>query len=152
MSEDLIGKAAIALVAGFLGFFVKWFLAERAERHQLRRSIAPLRARAYRSLWRLCRQDVTDDTRTERADELKGWYERGGGLYLSLAASQRYFAAVQRMGAETISDRDLEMIRDNLTWLRTELKQHVGSYTSREAHKQIELARTDHVDELAGAI
>lgn len=123
-----------AVGGGILGFSLKWFLAERKERYELRRSIAPLRAEAYKSLWVLCKSDMKTD---ERLTALWDWYNSGGGLYLSLPASERFHSAVKLMNTDKLSDQDSIAVKDHLTWLRTEMKYHVGSYTRREKKTQI---------------
>jgi hypothetical protein len=128
----------IAILGGALGFGLNWFLAERQERYELRRSIAQMRVEAYKSLWVLCKKrGLTPDELPARAEALWEWYNNGGGLFLSLAASKRYFRAVKLMQKESLSEAELEDMQVNLTWLRTEMKYHVGSYTLREKNSQI---------------
>ena len=128
----------IAIVGGALGFGLNWFLAERQERYELRRSIAQMRVEAYKSLWVLCKKrGLIPDELPARAEALWDWYNSGGGLFLSLAASERFFRAVKLMQKEKLSEPELKDILDNLTWLRTEMKYHVGSYTRREKNSHI---------------
>ena len=128
----------VAILGGALGFGLKWFLAERKERYELRRSIAPMRAEAYKSLWVLCKKKgLTSDELPIRAEALWLWYNNGGGLFLSLAASGRFFGVVKLMQKERLKEAELKEMLDNLTWLRTEMKYHVGSYTRREKSSQI---------------
>ena len=124
------------LLGGVLGFFLKWFLAERKERYELRRSIAPMRAEAYKSLWPLCRELKLEE-RSDRTKELSDWYHSGNGLFLSLAASQRFFSAMKLMQQKTLTEPELKTMETHLSWLRTEMKYHVGSYTRREKETQI---------------
>jgi hypothetical protein len=129
----------VAILGGALGFGLKWFLAERQERYELRRSIAQMRAEAYKSLWVLCKEKgLTSDELPARIEALWNWYNNGGGLFLSLAASKRFFAAVNSIQKENLSEEEkLKVMLDNLTWLRTEMKYHVGSYTRREKSSKI---------------
>ena len=113
----------VAILGGALGFGLKWFLAERQERYELRRSIAQMRAEAYKSLWVLCKEKgLTSDELPARIEALWNWYNNGGGLFLSLAASKRFFAAVNSIQKENLSEEEkLKVMLDNLTWLRTEM-------------------------------
>jgi hypothetical protein len=136
--NDLIVNTFIALLGGALGFGLKWLLAERKERYELRRSIAPMRAEAYRSLWSLCRsRDIAPEARNDRAKSLWEWYDSGGGLFLSLAASNRFFRAIRLLEKADLSAAEYQQMKDHLTWLRTEMKYHIGSYTRGEAETQI---------------
>ncbi len=129
------------LIGGFLGFGLNWFLAERKERYELRRSIAPSRVEAYKSLWVLCKKDLKPGEQSERAQSLWEWYHNGGGLFLSLKASERFFSAAKLLGKDKLSEPELKNLQDNLTWLRTEMKYHIGSYTQKEKKTQIRDAR-----------
>ena len=125
------------LFGGALGFGLNWFLAERKERHELRRSIAPMRVEAYKSLWVLCKKGLQPDERTARVEALWDWYNSGGGLFLSLNASERFFSAMKLMQKESLIEQELKDMQENLTWLRTEMKYHVGSYTQSEKKTRI---------------
>jgi hypothetical protein len=141
-------------LGGVLGFGLNWILAERKERYELRRSIAPMRVEAYKSLWVLCEKDLKPDERTARIEALWDWYNSGGGLFLSLTASERFFSAMKLMQKVSLMEQEqkespieqeqkeslmkqLKDMQDNLTWLRTEMKYHVGSYTRSEKNTPI---------------
>ncbi|HLP94024.1 MAG TPA: hypothetical protein VK168_08305 [Saprospiraceae bacterium] len=139
--SDLTINVALLLLGGAFGFVLQWVLAERREHYELRRSIAPFRIDAYRALWVLCDKSDIEITLNERAVALKKWYHDGGGLFLSLAASKRFFNVLALLQKSDLNQSDLEQLKENLTWLRTEMKYHVGSYTKKEAHTQIPSAR-----------
>lgn len=140
----LVG-GVLGLVGGVLGFGLNWFLAERQERYELRRSIAQMRAEAYKSLWVLCKKDLKPDEVAAREEALLDWYNsEGGGLFLSLAASKRFIDARELMEEarklmkeKKPTETVLKDIEANLSWLRTEMKYHVGSYTRREKNTKI---------------
>jgi hypothetical protein len=140
MNELTFNNIGIALAGGVLGFLLKWFLAERKERYEFRRSIAPQRVEAYRSLWELCRKKLPPNQRAAKAEALWSWYNSGGGLFLSLAASKRFFSAAKLMEQEGLSDEDAATMHEHLTWIRTEMKYHVGSYTWWDKKTQIPVA------------
>lgn len=135
--NELSFNILTALVGGALGFGLNWFLAERQERYELRRSIAQMRVETYKSLWVLCKQELEPGERNARVEALSNWYDGGGGLFLSLAATERLFRALKLMRQEKLTGPELVKMQDNLTWLRTEMKYHVGSYTWREKNTPI---------------
>lgn len=150
--DDLISKIVLAVAGGVGGFLLNWFLVERKEWYELHRSIAPARADSYRALWPICRRIVEDAERATRAIDLRSWYEQGGGLFLSLRASQRYFAAIallERKGELTTSE--FKQLGEHLTWLRTEMKYHVGSYSRRDAKTQIPITTPERTVAPSGA-
>jgi hypothetical protein len=130
-------RVILVLLGGTVGFATRWILAERRERWALRRSIPQLRAEAYKRLWPLCEPCLAVDRKT-RALKLKAWYsDDGGGLFLSLSASKRYFSALAGLEKGELTDSEEEGLNADLTWLRTQLKYHVGSYSWHEAKSQI---------------
>lgn len=141
-SSTLIQSVLLAVAGGVGGFSLNWMLAERREWHELRRSISAARAEAYQNLWPLCRGNVRESDRSIRLRRLTSWYERGGGLFLSLRASQRYFDAIAllRQRAPLNAGQNAKL-NEHLTWLRTEMKRHVGSYTRHEAKTRIIVSR-----------
>jgi len=125
----------IAILGGALSFGLNWFLAERKERYELRRSIAQMRVKACKSLWGLCKKlGMTPNELPARAEALWDWYNNGGGLFLSLAASERFFRAAKLMQKESLSETELKDIQVNLTWLRTEMKYHVDRFILVEVY------------------
>ncbi len=139
--NDISFNILTVFIGGILGFLLNWFLAEKKERYELRRSIAPIRVEAYKSLWVLCKKDLKPGEQSERAQALWEWYHNGGGLFLSLKASERFFTAAKLLGNDKLSEYELKDLHDNLTWLRTEMKYHIGSYTKTEKKTQIKDAR-----------
>lgn len=139
--SDLTINVALLLVGGAFGFVLQWVLAERKEHYELRRSIAPFRIEAYRALWVLCDKTNVEETVMHRAEALKKWYHEGGGLFLSLAASNRFFNVIALLQKSELTEVEIRQLKENLTWLRTEMKYHVGSYTRKEAHTQIPSAK-----------
>lgn len=139
--SDLSINVMLLLLGGTFGFVLQWSFAERKEHYELRRSIAPFRIEAYRALWVLCDKNELYQQLGARADALNKWYNNGGGLFLSLAASKRFFTALSLLKRENLSEMELEQLSENLTWLRTEMKYHVGSYTRKEAQTQIPVAK-----------
>ena len=137
-TSTLLGRVTLAIGGVIVGFFAQWILTERRERFALRRSVARLRAEAYRALWPMCSQDFIEETRMDRAQRLRTWYGEGGGLFLSLAASERYFYARALLEQKNdLSEKQEEDLSKHLSWLRTQLKRHVGSYTWWEARTEI---------------
>jgi|LakMenEpi03Aug12_release.lakeMendotaPanAssembly.Ray.scaffolds.fasta_scaffold891056_1 hypothetical protein len=139
--SDLTINVALLLLGGAFGFVLQWVLAERREHYELRRSIAPFRIEAYRTLWMLCDKTDVEDFLDQRGKDLKKWYHDGGGLFLSLAASKRFFNVLALLQKQELNSLEIEDLKENLTWLRTEMKYHVGSYTRKEAHTQIPQAK-----------
>lgn len=138
MEAELFTNVAVASVAGVLGFALSWFLEERKQHHELRRSAGPLRVEAYRSLWPLCGQDHKNGQgRQEQADAMFSWYESGGGLFLSFAAAEHFFDARKLLLTKHLSEQEQKEVWHHLTWLRTEMKHHIGSYTRKEAATQL---------------
>lgn len=156
--DDFTQKVVLAIAGGLLGFGLKWFLAERQAIHELRRETDPGRAEAYKKLWALCRPDFGQrgavakneqpeavlspilkyENRKERHQSLRDWYEDGGGLFLWLNATGRYWGAMKLLGKESdLSDAEATELKGHLSWLRTELKNQVGSYTKRDRNTQI---------------
>jgi hypothetical protein len=130
-------NAFFLLVGGALGFALNWMLEERKQLHELRRSAGPVRVKAYRALWPLCASVLRDEQRGEQAEALLRWYESGGGLFLSLPAAKRFYQAVHLLRADALSVNEREALKNHLTWLRTEMKAHIGSYSRQEAETQI---------------
>lgn len=139
--SDLTLNVGLLLLGGAFGFVIQWVLAERREHYELRRSIAPFRIEAYRALWVLCGKQSIETELESRAEALQKWYNDGGGLFLSLAASKRFFSAISLLKRSDLSPKELEELKEHLTWLRTEMKYHVASYTRKEAHTQIPAAK-----------
>ncbi|HMU15117.1 MAG: hypothetical protein JST41_07400 [Bacteroidetes bacterium] len=129
----------IGLVVGFLSNYV---IARLNARSELIRSISDKRADAYVALWKLCNgRDLGNRAaRIERHGQLNEWYANGGGLFLRFAATNRLMSAIRILGrAEQgdASDAELADLAHNLSWLRTEMKYAVGSYSRLEAKRQI---------------
>lgn len=139
--SDLSINVLLLFLGGTFGFVLQWSFAERKEHYELRRSIAPFRIEAYRALWVLCDKNEIDRQLSVRAEALFKWYNDGGGLFLSLAASKRFFSVLTLLRRDNLNGVEMEQLKENLTWLRTEMKYHVGSYTRKEAHTQIPAAK-----------
>lgn len=141
MSTELLTTGLTALAGAALGFLLSWWLEERKQQHELRRSVASVRVKAYRALWPLCAPMASQEQPVERADALLVWYEKGGGLFLSLAATERLLNAMYLLRAGAVSADERAKLEHHLSWLRTEMKLHIGSYTRREAKTKIKPVR-----------
>jgi hypothetical protein len=131
-----IGLTILGIVIGFGG---NYFLAVFNARSELKKEIATKRASYYIELWKLCEFNlITKENNIERYKLLKDWYDSGGGLLLPFKATNRLLSAMKLLkNSEELNTAKMEKIRENLTWLRTEMKYEVGSYSRREAKTQL---------------
>ena len=136
--ELLTTPVVVAAVAGALaGFVLQYVLQERKAGYEMRNAIAQPRVQAYLELWPMCDKEVPDVERAGRAEALWSWYSKGGGLFLSLAGSIHFFSALRLLKEEALEPERVEALQTHLTWMRTEMKFHVGSYSRGQARKQI---------------
>jgi hypothetical protein len=107
----------------------------------LKKSISEKRAEYYIELWKLCDMDIgTQKKQKERFDKLRLWYSKGGGLLLPFKATDRFVGALnllENSKDKKLVEEELEELKENLSWLRTEMKYEVGAYSRREAEKKL---------------
>ncbi|MEY8868416.1 hypothetical protein AB9K24_02850 [Meridianimaribacter flavus] len=97
------------------------------------------RATYYIELWKLCEYNLTTkDAQIEKLNNMKQWYDDGGGLLLPFKATNRLLGAIKILKKkEELNDVDISNLKENLTWLRTEMKYEVGSYSRKEAKTKL---------------
>ncbi len=132
--------AIITTCAGlFIGFFSNYFIAKFNARNELKKSISEDRARFYIELWELCDRNIdSKEEQITRYEKLNKWYKKGGGLLLPFEATDRFIGALtllKKSTTKTLSEEETKHIINNLSWLRTEMKYEVGSYTRKEANR-----------------
>lgn len=139
MSEELILGITTAIIGVFIGFFGNYFIAKFNARHELKKSISEDRAKHYLELWQLCSRDLgSQKKQITRYKKLKEWYDKGGGLLLPFKATDRLIGAIKILEKsidEKVSKEQLKILKIDLSWLRTEMKYEVGSYSRREADR-----------------
>ncbi len=132
---DLIQSLVIAIVGVVIGYITSLFLAKynakMALQRELKNSIASKKAEKYIELWKLCEFNINDLEQQQRLDKLQQWYSGGGGLMLSFKATDHFFGAINVLKNEI--DQENNILKRHFTWLRTEMKYEVGSYTRKEA-------------------
>ncbi len=139
-SEILFGL--ITSIAGFLiGFFGNYFIAKYNARNELKKSMSEHRAKFYLELWKLCNRQIDErNQQLERRKEIQAWYEKGGGLLLPFKATDRLIGAsniLEISQNRALNENELAHLKENLSWLRTEMKFAVGSYSRKEAHRTL---------------
>lgn len=142
MNESQSNLLLIGLTSGIgllVGFWGNYFIAKFNARNEQKKSIAGKRAEMYIMLWELCDKQI--DTRKEQKDrllKLHDWYLKGGGLLLPFQATDRLAGAMRKLEVskeKELDERELSSLKQDLSWLRTEMKYEVGSYTRKEANK-----------------
>lgn len=122
-----------------IGFFGNYFIAKFNARNEIKKSTAEKRADSYIELWKLCRNGIdSQEEQKKRFKKLKIWYTNGGGLLLPFKATDRFVGALNLLRASKklkLSDEQLKKLKSDLSWLRTEMKYEVGSYSRKEADK-----------------
>ncbi len=136
MTLDVLQNLLIAITGIIVGYITSLFLAKynakMALQRELKNSIAQKKAEMYIELWKLCENTISKKKeQEERLKELKTWYSNGGGLMLSFKAADHFFGALEALKKDF--DKNNETLKMHFTWLRTEMKYEVGSYTRKEA-------------------
>ena len=124
-----------------LGFFSNYLLAKYNSRSELIKSTIEKRANSYVELWELCDDKLSSHAKQkERYEAMKKWYSEGGGLFLKFEATDRFIECVSILKEANnyeLSNNQLIKLKEHLSWLRTEMKYAVGSYSRREANKTL---------------
>ncbi|MFL5384223.1 MAG: hypothetical protein ACJ8GN_17010 [Longimicrobiaceae bacterium] len=95
----IVTSGAVGLVAGFIGSVL-------AERTRIDESVRAARLECYTKLWRKTEllpaypvaAEVTYDELLALTEEMRDWYFREGGMYLSKASRKRYGDAQEEIG------------------------------------------------------
>lgn len=140
MVNNLTENIAVALIGLFLGYISSLLLAKfnakMALQRELKNSISEKKSKFYIKLWTLCDFNLNnEESTTKRYEELLNWYNSGGGLMLSFKATDHFFGALNILKNGSL--KNLPELKSHLTWLRTEMKLEVGSYSRKEANKSI---------------
>lgn len=134
--SELGQNIIIALLGLSIGYVTSLLLAKfnakMALQRELKNAIASKKIEGYVALWELCDQRISSvEEMGVRRDDLNNWYAKGGGLFLPFKATNHFFGAVKILEKKDISA--LDDLHKEFTWLRTEMKFEVGSYTRKEA-------------------
>ena len=143
--EGIVTSGAVGLVAGFIGSVLQGMLAERT---RIDESVRATRLECYTKLWRKTEllpaypvaAEVTYDELLALTEEMRDWYFREGGMYLSEASRKRYGDAQEEIGkviggkllvngqvvesprkAGTLSDPEYVRVQHRLSALRTSM-------------------------------
>lgn len=133
LTENII-VAIIGLILGYISsLFLAKFNARMALQRELKNSVSEKKSIFYIELWSLCDHNLDDEVSAKtRYEALLNWYNAGGGLVLSFKATNHFFSALNILENDfMLSQTEL---KNHLTWLRTEMKFEVGSYTRKEAN------------------
>lgn len=136
---DLSNGIILTLVGIGIGFLSNFLIAKFKARYELKGAIAITKANFYIDLWKLCEQNIkTLEERNKKYKLLKDWYVEGGGLLLSFKATDRFIGALKILQkAEDLSSENLMKLKEHLTWIRTEMKYEVGTYSRKEARTKL---------------
>ena len=141
MSDELTLAIVTAITGIFIGFFGNYFIAKFTARKELKKSISTDRAEHYLRLWELCNRDIQSNKKQlKRLEKLKKWYDEGGGLLLPFKATDRLIGAMNILEKSLDSPLEASQLKNlehDLSWLRTEMKYEVGSYTRKEANRTL---------------
>ncbi|MEP0265112.1 hypothetical protein [Dokdonia sp.] len=136
MTTDVLQNLLIATAGIIVGYITSLFLAKynakMALQRELKNSIAQKKAETYIKLWKLCENNISKkEEQDKRLEKLQKWYSNGGGLMLSFKAADHFFGALDILKKDF--EKNNEVLKTHFTWLRTEMKYEVGSYTRKEA-------------------
>ncbi|MDF1698554.1 MAG: hypothetical protein P1U56_22065 [Saprospiraceae bacterium] len=142
-----------------IGYFVNFFLEKYKARNSLKESLSNTKVEFFKGLWK-----ISEGSNLEKAHkrylkyhELMKWYNDGGGLLLSFEATERIMWAIKLLKISLkeidISDKTLKkkdfknsplleknevtIIKDQLSWLRSSVKEIVGAYSRQESSKSL---------------
>jgi len=137
--SELFQQISLTVIGIAIGFSGNYYLAIFRARNELKKEIAMKKASYYIELWKLCENNLNDTaSRNERHDSLEKWYTDGGGLLLSFKATNRLLGAIRILkNTKELALDEESKLKENLTWLRTEMKYEVGSYSKREAKRKL---------------
>lgn len=137
MNEELTLGIITACLGIIVGFFGNYLIAKYNARNEIKKSISQSRAESFLELWKLCNRDIhTQKKQKKRHKRLDKWYSEGGGLLLPFKATDRFIGALKllkKSASEELNEEQLGRVINDLSWLRTEMKYEVGSYTRKEA-------------------
>ncbi|WP_262732997.1 hypothetical protein [Gaetbulibacter sp. NE] len=136
---EILQNISLTIIGIIIGFAGNYYLAIFNARNELKKEIAMKRATYYIELWKLCEYNLTTkDAQIEKLNNMKQWYDDGGGLLLPFKATNRLLGAIKILKKkEELNDVDISNLKENLTWLRTEMKYEVGSYSRKEAKTKL---------------
>ena len=134
--SELVQNIVIAVTGLIIGYISSMILARynarMALQRELKNAIALKKGDDYLKLWKLCDSNITTVSEMkERKEAMDEWYANGGGLFLTFKATNHFFGAAKLLASNENSN--LNAVKKEFTWLRTEMKVEVGSYTRKEA-------------------
>ncbi len=139
--NDITLGIVTACLGIIIGFFGNYFIAKYNARNELKKSISESRAKSYMELWTLCDNNIrTHKKQKRRYEKLNKWYLDGGGLLLPFKATDRFIGALnllQKSEDIELNKEQHNQVVGNLSWLRTEMKYEVGSYSRKEANRNL---------------
>ena len=138
----ILDKGFLAIALAVVAGLVKWLLQRDQAQRDLVREIAPKRAEAYERLWMvtepLCRKklsEINQQFREEMHEKLnKAYFDEGAAMYLSHKASSIFVRAKGHL----VDNTDVAVLVKELSSFRTQLKQDLKIYTTREAETPLE--------------
>lgn len=138
MSELSTG-VILTLVGIGIGFLSNFLIAKFKARYELKGAIATIKANFYIDLWKLCEQDIdNEEERISKYTSLNKWYANGGGLLLSFNATDHFIGALKLLKkTDGLSHEEILKLKEHLTWIRTEMKFEVGTYSRKEANTKL---------------
>ncbi len=138
--HNLTSSILLALFGVIIGYISNYLIAKYKARFELKNAITDIKAKYYIDLWGLCEPKISsEEERLNKYNQMKQWYEKGGGLLLSFKATNHFLGALKILEKDqkTISKKRVTDLKKHLTWIRTEMKYEVGSYSRKEAKTQL---------------
>jgi uncharacterized membrane protein YgaE (UPF0421/DUF939 family) len=136
---DLSNSIVLTLLGIGIGFLSNFLIARYKARYELKGAIANTKANFYIDLWKLCEQNIeSKEEREAKYKSLNSWYTEGGGLLLSFGATDRFIGALKLLQkSKDLTLDEINLLKQHLTWIRTEMKFEVGTYSRKEAKTKL---------------
>jgi hypothetical protein len=140
---SIIDKLLIGVLILIFGYWLNERLEKLKGQINLTNAVAPNRAEAYSKLWKITEplspnvEEPLDDQQIQKVrQELSSWYySDGNAMYLSFEASDLFLKSMPLLGDGATSRWD--EIKESFSLLRTQLKVDIGTYTRRQARRQL---------------
>jgi hypothetical protein len=143
--DSLINSITLTIFGVAIGYVSTFLITKYKVKYDLKNAISNIKAKNYMELWSLCESNIhSREERLKKLKLMKKWYEKGGGLLLSFNATNHFLGALKIL--ELTNDIDLETIKKlkkHLSWIRTEMKFEVGSYSKKEAKTKLPQSKLD---------
>src|SRR5690349_10285410 len=131
----VVGAVSAAFVTGLLTYLATAWKVRRDLQVEYDRGLRTDRLKAYAQLWARTRPfsryapATMDAYRCSRlVESLSDWYYAEGGMYLSTATRDRYFAFMDILAqaGDSNAQARIELLRDSASDLRTQISADVG--------------------------